>query len=231
MFSEEIIKATSLFFNSLLLFISESDEADVAESMLTLTQCNDTNINNGNIYIITNKRWDFGFAKYEQTFIWAFSFLNSSDSLIPILSSNEIGEEGAIPLVPVNFHPSTEHNYFSRDSDQVCDQIVEEDGAVHDFTIQSDESMCTREPIHEVTIKAERKGGKTRAANSTEDNDDDGLKCAEALYNLANAGTIKASATSGQQKSAVKTRAKSKGPCLRSSKLDDKPASKKAKTT
>jgi hypothetical protein len=155
----------------------------------------------------------------------------NSDSLIPILSSGEMTEDGDIPLVPVNFNPSSEHNYFSRDSDQGSDQIVEEDGAVHDFAIQAEEQMMVREPIHEVTIKAERKSSRQKAANSTEENDDDGLKCAEALYSLANAGTIKVTITSSEEKSSHKTRSKSKGPCLRSSKLDDKPATKKAKTT
>ena len=42
-----------------LISLTEPEEADAAESMLTLTQCSTAgSLNNGNIYIITNKGYD-----------------------------------------------------------------------------------------------------------------------------------------------------------------------------
>lgn len=52
------------------------------------------------------------------------------------------------------------------------------------------DEMLDRTIGQEVTIRAAGRPGRNPDA-PTEDNDEDGLKCAEALYNLANAGAVK----------------------------------------
>ena len=120
-------------------------------------------------------------------------------------------------------------------------EVVLEDGAVHEFTIQNEDQMLDRSLGQEVTVKSGRRSQNKHSITSPDENDDeDGLKCAEALYNLANAGTIKliaeeelvtTTAVASDKKSTSNSKQSLQTGRSSNHHSRDKPATKKVKTT